>query len=635
MLTPRWFIAAFLLLAACASALSPRPLEKFAPRYHSPCALAWDAASGCVYVAEETAGRVSRYDPSAGTVTTVADLGRPVTGIATGGDGRVFVTAGGADGAVYIVDAGTGTVERTIPVGHTPMSPIVSPDCRVLYVCNRFSDTVSVIDLDPGTVRENIPMLREPVAAALTPDGERLYVINHLPSARKIQKYVIDGGYMSIRGFRYDQQYDLNAVVLVADTATGELAAMVTLPKGSTGLRGICVSPDGAHVYVTHILARYLNSTASVENGNINANALSIINAKSFKLEGTVLLDDARLGAANPWGVACSRDGASLIVAHAGTHELGIIDRAELHRRLPDIAVPDTLTRSGDISPYLGRLEGIRTRVVLPGNGPRAVVAADGACYAGMYFSDSIARVTLPGNGGRSAVTNISLTNDITAEAADIERRGEQLFNDATLCREWWQSCASCHPDARADGLNWDLLNDGAGNPKNTKSLLYSHRTPPAMISGIRASAEVAVRAGLKYILFAERPEADAEAIDAYLRSLEPVPSPWLEQGGLSREARRGRRIFERAGCAGCHPSPLFTDLQKYDVGTGTGETLHQVFDTPTLVEIWRTDPYLYDGRAKNLYELMTIRNNNDRHGVTSPLDPAEQYYLMMYLLSL
>ena len=50
------------------------------------------------------------------------------------------------------------------------------------------------------------------------------------------------------------------------------------------------------------------------------------------------------------------------------------------------------------------------------------------------------------------------------------ERRGEMLFNDATLCFQRWQSCSSCHPDARADGLNWDLINDGIGNPKNRVS---------------------------------------------------------------------------------------------------------------------------------------------------------------------
>ncbi|MHC4147198.1 MAG: cell surface protein, partial [Planctomycetota bacterium] len=80
------------------------------------------------------------------------------------------------------------------------------------------------------------------------------------------------------------------------------------------------------------------------------------------------------------------------------------------------------------------------------------------------------------------------------------ERRGEMLFNDALLCFQSWQSCASCHPsDARVDALNWDLLNDGLGNPKNTKSLLLSHETPPAMITGIRENAEIAVRAGFRH----------------------------------------------------------------------------------------------------------------------------------------
>ena len=43
--------------------------------------------------------------------------------------------------------------------------------------------------------------------------------------------------------------------------------------------------------------------------------------------------------------------------------------------------------------------------------------------------------------------------------------------------------------------LNWDLLNDGVGNPKNTRSLLLAHKTPPAMFLGVRANAEAAVRA--------------------------------------------------------------------------------------------------------------------------------------------
>ena len=117
-------------------------------------------------------------------------------------------------------------------------------------------------------------------------------------------------------------------------------------------------------------------------------------------------------------------------------------------------------------------------------------------------------------------------------------RWGELLFNDATICRQQWQSCASCHPDGRSDVVNWDLLNDGVGNPKNTKSLVLAFQTPPSMAEGVRTTAGEAVRAGLSNILFADRPEAEAVAIDEYLQSLEPVPSPHLVDG----QAQPGRR---------------------------------------------------------------------------------------------
>ncbi|MBI4660815.1 MAG: hypothetical protein HY735_18420 [Verrucomicrobia bacterium] len=95
------------------------------------------------------------------------------------------------------------------------------------------------------------------------------------------------------------------------------------------------------------------------------------------------------------------------------------------------------------------------------------------------------------------------------------------FFNDAQLCAQRWQSCASCHDaDGRMDALNWDLLNDGVGNPKNTKSLLWTHQTAPVMALGVRASAEVAVRAGIHHILFTQQPEDVPAAIDAYLKSL-------------------------------------------------------------------------------------------------------------------
>jgi cytochrome c peroxidase len=218
-------------------------------------------------------------------------------------------------------------------------------------------------------------------------------------------------------------------------------------------------------------------------------------------------------------------------------------------------------------------------------------------------------------------------------------RDGEFYFNDAGICFQGWQSCGSCHSeDARVDGLNWDLLNDGIGNPKNSKTLLLSFETPPAMSMGVRDDAASAVRAGIKHILFTVQPESVANAIDAYVKSLKPIPSPLLEHGQLSAAARRGEKLFAspEVNCTRCHPAGLFTDKRHYDVGTRSQYDRESgEFDTPALVEMWRTAPYLHDGSAATARDVLTTRNVNDQHGKTSHLTKEQIDDLAAYLLSL
>jgi cytochrome c peroxidase len=114
-----------------------------------------------------------------------------------------------------------------------------------------------------------------------------------------------------------------------------------------------------------------------------------------------------------------------------------------------------------------------------------------------------------------------------------------------------------------------------------------------------------------------------------------PIPSPYLEDGNLSKAAKRGRKLFEKAGCAHCHPDPLYTDLKKYNVGLGLDRHQDTAFDTPTLVETWRTAPYLYDGRAATAKDLLTTFNKSDSHGRTSQLSEKELADLIEYMLSL
>ena len=110
---------------------------------------------------------------------------------------------------------------------------------------------------------------------------------------------------------------------------------------------------------------------------------------------------------------------------------------------------------------------------------------------------------------------------------------------------------------------------------------------------------------------------------------------PFLVKGKLSKAARRGEKLFGQAGCAACHPSDqLFTDRRQYDLGMQDDMDKGKAWDTPTLVEIWRTAPYLFDGRSKTIRELLTTHNPGDVHGRTSKLSEQELADLEAYILS-
>ena len=595
-----------------------------APQYLGPTGIV-AAPDGQSLVAVHYDGRQVAMLDLEGRVQRSIEMPAPPTGAAFSPDGsRLYVTCEAPRSTIAVVEVASGEIVGELSAGHTAMAPVVHPDGDTLYVSNRFNNEVAAIRLDDGEIVWRAEVIREPVAAAITPDGATLVVGNHLPLDRS-------------------NSFDVAAEVALIDTADGSLEH-VRLPNGTTALRGVAIDPEGRYAYATHILARYQLPTTQLERGWMNTNALSIIDLEAREHLNTVLLDDVDLGAANPWGVAVSPDGEFVVVAHAGTHEVSVIDREGLIEKL--LAMPterpeddDYLHRpsasvtAADVPNDLAFLLDLRRRVPLPGNGARGLAVVGQRAYVAQYFTDSMAVVDLTAPP-RVAAAAVALGPEVELT---IERLGERHFNDAALCFQQWQSCATCHPDIRVDGLNWDLLNDGIGNPKNTKSMLLSHQTPPSMSLGVRATAEDAVRAGLIHIQFAVRPEADAVAMDEFLKALEPVPSPYLVDGELSESARRGKEVFfdEKVGCAYCHPAPLYADSRLHDVGTQTPYDDSPEYVTPTLVEVWRTAPYLHDGRYLTIRELMVEGRHGETHGDLDSLTEQQMDDLIEFVLSL
>jgi cytochrome c2 len=136
--------------------------------------------------------------------------------------------------------------------------------------------------------------------------------------------------------------------------------------------------------------------------------------------------------------------------------------------------------------------------------------------------------------------------------------------------------------------------------------------------------------AGRDFIRYSD---AQLYALARYLYSLEPPPNP----NPRDAEARRGEAVFERAGCNGCHPAPLYTNnrllpapgfevpegAERVDailpVGIGTDPTLATetrrgtgYYKVPSLRGVWLRDVFGHGGQAASLEEWLDPRRLDD-----------------------
>ena len=539
--------------------------------YISPSSVAVDA-DGCVYAADETGGRVIKLNPD-GTIAAQIDLDGSAHCVKVH-DGKVYVTRGGLDGTLTVLSTDL-KLEKEYPVGHTPTD--VEFAGHIAYITNRFSDTIIAIDLETDGDTSTFNVGREPIAAAIA-DG-KLYVACHLPDDAANEEVVST----SVHVF-----HDLE------DVRTVRYQGAIDLVNGTGGVKDIEATPDGKRLFVSAVIARYQYPTTQLDGAWINSNGFAIIDAETDSYVNTILLDDVTLGAASPWGIAFDEDNAYF--AASGTGEIISFPMQKL-----DNILNSKENKGRELADEIGILNAVRTRTQMPGEGVRDILYSNGKLYCTEYFTGDIAVM----NTSDFSVSTLSLGEQ---PEADIVRLGETLWYDATKCYQNWEACASCHPDGRVDGFNWDNLNDGLGNPKSAVSMMFTHRCPPVMITGIRANAETAVRAGMKFIQFNTIDEESNRAIDEYLKSMLPVESPALQLGGtLTETAAEGEVLFEQYGCAECHPAPLYTDLKLHQspILGEDGGWENRDFATPTLVEVWRSAPYMYNGSAKTIEDAV------------------------------
>jgi DNA-binding beta-propeller fold protein YncE len=622
-------------------------LQGFAAEsYKGPSALCPTKDGKTIYIVNKDSHEIAVFNTADDKVAKSITLGDgflPAGAVLSADEKILYVVGGGVKGRVLAVEPASGNITKTGTAGHTPAAVAISPDGTKLFVCNQFTNNVSEFSLPDLTPTRVIKVVREPRCAVVTQDGKYVLVANSIP--------LMPNNYINHDSPLDNPRVDIYVAseVTVINIASGETKP-IKLPNGSGALHGMCITPDGRYVYISEVIAKFFIPTTQVEKGWMNTAGIAIIDTTQLDTErggyiDSVLIDDVDTGAGNPWGITTSADGTKIYVAVAGTSELITVDAVEMHKKLnAGAGQSGSLSYGAGVSGQFSFLVGMKKRITLPGKGARAITVAGGNVYVGMYFSDTLQK--LDETALRPSTVALGPTPNWTPV-----RRGEIHWNDATLCQQQWQSCASCHPDARMDGYNWDLLNDGMGNPKNTKSLLLAHKTPPSMWHGVRDNINhptdpwdtdkqglQCIRTGFKWILFREFDEALYRDIDAYLIAEQPVPSPFLVDGKLSAKAERGKKIFDdpKVGCYKCHPAPLFTDKRSHDVKTECYFDLGlKEFDTPTLVECWRTSPYLHDGRYVDMKDVFKIGKHGDVAGDVGGLTDEQIDELVEYVLSL
>jgi cytochrome c peroxidase/DNA-binding beta-propeller fold protein YncE len=254
---------------------------------------------------------------------------------------------------------------------------------------------------------------------------------------------------------------------------------------------------------------------------------------------------------------------------------------------------------------------------------------------------------------------------------------GKRLFNDSAdprLTQDAYIACAHCHLEGDHDGLTWDFSDRGEGL-RDTISLLGRAGMGHGLLHwsanfnevqdfehdlrgpfGGRGLMDDAAYADGRDTPFGADKAGASEPLDAlaaYVSSLSRYRrSPFrAADGSLTAAAQRGRVLFgsEELGCTSCHSGAALTDSgllpsgapRVHDVGTlarDSGERLGgplRGIDTPTLHGVFDGAPYLHDGSAATLRDVLVTRNPDDRHGRTSQLDATELDDLVAYLLSL
>ena len=611
--------------------------------------LALHPAESELWVANPDSDSVSVLTITPAGLTKVAEIAvgkNPRTVAFSPNGSRVYVTCQDSN-ELWMVEAATRGVARKIAVGHRPYGVAVAATNGRIVVSNEGDGTVSVLTPEL-IVQKVIPVAATPRAVAVTADGGRAYVTHFLTRGASGTVTELDLASLTTSS-TVPLALDTNPDLTSSGGGFPNLLSALTIdPAGRGAWFGGHKANTGRGIFVNDEMPHPENATRGFF-GKVRLPAAREDVARRIDANDTDSVS----------AIAFSPNGRWAFVTHQGAGRLSVYD----------ISAATLLAPSGD-----GTTIEFAARIDV-GHAPQGVVvSADGRRgYVANYLSRNVQVLDLSNPRQPAVIATVAVTAEpLPASIAN----GKRLFyrsQEPMASLSNYISCAGCHPDGGGhDGRTWDFTNRGEGL-RNTTDLRGRGGLAdgPVHWSGNFDELQdfendiVKHFGGTGLAQDGQPPHpplgtpnagrsANLDDLAAYVSSLTtPVRSPFRQDDGtLTVAARRGKALFlsPAVGCAMCHSGPRFTDSTlaggpanfiRHNVGTfgpGSGMRLSgplDGLDTPSLRGVWDTAPYLHDGSAATLLDVITTRNPVDQHGVTSTLSADQRSDLITYLLSI
>jgi len=427
-------------------------------------------------------------------------------------------------------------------------------------------------------------------------------------------------------------------------------------PHGQVrGLYDVLVRPGTGHheIWTPHLMLGTDTAQPNLVFTNTVFPAVTVLSSKGDQLARLSVqaadnaLDNGAFGdiVSGPHAIAFSEDGKYAAIVDRNSEDLLIIDADK-------------------------RVEAAIVRPI-PGHLPEGIVWAGNELFVQQRNTEDVAafKVTKATDGSISVALDGTAFPTLSADPMPAHlRQGQKLFfsansDDVPITQNHWVACATCHIEGRSDAVTWLFAQGPRDTPSNAGGMLGSgflFRTGDrAHVQDYWETIDIE-QGGFFHTGGAQQPLLDE--IADFVNYAMPAPIPPRTDQTLRAQ---GEMVFNRVGCAGCHAGPLHTDsgsgnasldlggsIMLHDVGTCVTsgpwpDVAHNAidgrpragcaFDTPMLRGLWDSAPYLHDGSAATLSDVLPsmLKASTPSGGGDTSLSDADRNALLEYLKSL